>query len=229
MKTIGILGGISWQSTASYYKLLNEEVGSRLGGHHCADLRIWSGDFEDHHQAQKVGDHDWISRTLCGAARDLVASGAEILIIASNTAHEYADLIEAEAERPVAHIVDVTAHRIKATGMENVLLLGTDFVMSGDFYRDRMAESGIHCMVPDEGDRAEVHRIIFEELVFGEIDDGSHRALIEIIDAGAEEGAEGVILGCTELGLILDEGDARVPGFDTTRIHCQAVIDAALN
>jgi aspartate racemase len=143
--------------------------------------------------------------------------------------HKHADIIEAMTGLPVVNIIDATAHRIQTTGMDNILLLGTDYTMSGSFYKDRMAESGITCMVPETADRAEVHRIIFEELVHGVVDDGSHRTLVDIIDAWAEQGAEGVVLGCTELGLILNEDDARIPGFDTTRIHCHAIVDAALD
>lgn len=228
MKTVGIIGGISWQSTLSYYKLLNQLVSERLGGHHSADLRIWSQDFEELHQAQKSGDQDMIARRFVEAGKSLVEGGADLLVIASNTSHQHADLIEEEAGKPLIHIIDATAHRIDSTGMENVLLLGTDYTMSGDFYRDRMSTNGINCIVPDEDDRAEVHRIIFEELVYGMIDDGSHRTLVDLIDAEAERGAEGVILGCTELGMILDVNDARIPGFDTTMIHCQAIVDQAL-
>lgn len=228
MRTVGILGGMSWQSTASYYEMLNEEVGRRLGGHHSADLRIWSGDFEPHHQAQVRGDDDWVARVMVKAAADLVASGAELLVIASNTVHQYADLVESETGRRVVNVVDVTARRISESGLKSVLLLGTEYTMSGDFYAARMADNGIECIIPDEGDRAAVHRIIFEELVFGEVDDGSHRTLVDLIDASSEEGAEGVILGCTELGMILDEDDARIPGFDTTRIHCSAIVEEML-
>jgi aspartate racemase len=219
---------MSWQSTTSYYRLLNEEVGRRLGRHHCADLRIWSGDFERHHQAQLDGDDQWEATTMVDAARGLVAGGAELLAIASNTVHKHADLIESMAGAPVVNIIDATAHRIQATGLENVLVLGTDYTMSGDFYKVRMAESGINCMMPEDADRAEIHRIIFEELVHGDVDDGSHRTLVDIIDAWAEEGAEGAVLACTELSLILNEDDGLIPGFDTTRIHCQAIVDAAL-
>lgn len=219
---------MSWQSTATYYRLLNREVGRRLGGHHSADLRIWSGDFDPHHQAQLDGDDQWEATTMVEAARGLVAGGAELLAIASNTVHKHADLIESMAGAPVVNIIDATAHRIQATGLENVLLLGTEYTMSGDFYKDRMAESGIACLVPEDDDRAEIHRIIFEELVHGRIDDGSHRTLVDIVDTWAEEGAEGSVLACTELGLILNEDDAMIPGFDTTRIHCQAIVDAAL-
>lgn len=227
MKTVGLIGGLSWQSTLSYYRLLNEGVSDRLGGHHSADLRIWSVDFEPIHQAQLRDDHEWIAGELASAGRGLVEVGADLIVIASNTCHQYADQISEKAGKPVVHIVDATADRVRSSGMRRVLLLGTDYTMSGGFYVDLMAERGIECLVPEPAERAEVHRIIFDELVHGEIKEPSKAALLSIIDHAAKRGAEGVILGCTELGLILDEGDPVVPGFDTTRIHCSAVVDAA--
>lgn len=228
MKAIGLIGGLSWQSTLTYYRLLNEAMGERLGGHHSADLRIWSGDFEPIHQAQIKDDHDWIGLALAEAGKGLVESGAELLAIASNTCHRYAGQIETAAGIAAVHIIDATAERIAAADMSNVLLLGTDYTMSGEFYTARMSDNGIECIIPDERDRAEVDRIIFEELVFGDIDDSSHRTLVDLIDASSEDGAEGVILGCTELGMILDEDDARIPGFDTTKIHCSAIVEEML-
>jgi aspartate racemase len=228
LKTVGLIGGLSWQSTLTYYRLLNEGVSERLGGHHSADLRIWSVDFEPIHEAQVRDDHEWIAGELAAAGRGLAETGADLLVIASNTCHQYADRISAVAAKPVVHIVGATADRITTTGMETVLLLGTDYTMSGEFYVDLMAARGIECLVPDPADRAEVHRIIFEELVHGEIREMSKGTLLTIIEQAADRGAQGVILGCTELGLILDEGDAAVPGFDTTRIHCSSVVDAAL-
>ena len=228
MKTIGLIGGLSWQSTLTYYRLLNEGVSERRGGFHSADLRIWSVDFDPIHQAQIRDDHEWIAGELAAAGRGLAESGADLLAIASNTCHQYADRISEAAAKPVVHIVDATADRITTTGMETVLLFGTDYTMSGGFYVDLMAARGIGCIVPGPADRAEVHRIIFEELVHGDIKEESKGALLTIIEQSAERGAQGVILGCTELGLILDEGDAVVPGFDTTRIHCSYVVDAAL-
>jgi aspartate racemase len=228
LKTVGLIGGLSWQSTLTYYRLLNEGVSERLGGHHSADLRIWSVDFEPIHDAQLRDDHEWIAGELAAAGRGLTEIGADLLVIASNTCHQYADRISEAAAKPVVHIVDATADRIGTTGMETVLLLGTDYTMSGGFYVDLMAARSIRCLVPDPADRAEVHRIIFDELVHGDIRETSKTALLTIVEQAAERGAQGVILGCTELGLILDEGDAVVPGFDTTRIHCAAVVDAAL-
>ncbi|MEX0795577.1 MAG: amino acid racemase [Acidimicrobiia bacterium] len=228
MKTIGLIGGLSWQSTLTYYRLLNEAVGERLGGHHSADLRIWSGDFEPIHQAQLKDDHDWIGSVLADAGKGLAAAGADLLVIASNTCHRYAGQVESSAGIPVVHIIDATAERIAASDLTRVLLLGTDYTMSGEFYTGYMDRFGIECVVPEPDERTEVHRIIFDELVHGDIRKDSKRELLEIIERSASRGAEGVILGCTELGLILDEGDGAVPGFDTTTIHCAAVVDAAL-
>ncbi len=228
MKTIGLIGGLSWQSTLTYYRLLNEAVGERLNGHHSADLRIWSVDFEPIHQAQLKDDHDWIGSVLADAGKGLADAGADLLVIASNTCHRYAGQVESVARIPVIHIIDATAERIAASDMTKVLLLGTDYTMSGDFYSGSMARFGIECVVPGPAERTEVHRIIFDELVHGDIRQDSKRELLEIIERSASGGVEGVILGCTELGLILDEGDGAVPGFDTTPIHCAAVVDAAL-
>ena len=228
MKTIGLIGGLSWQSTLTYYRLLNEAVGERLGGHHSADLRIWSVDFEPIHQAQLKDDHDWVGSVLADAGKGLADAGADLLVIASNTCHRYAGQVESVARIPVVHIIDATAARITASDMKKVLLLGTDYTMSGDFDAGYMAHFGIECAVPGPAERTEVHRIIFDELVHGDIREDSKRELLEIIERSASRGAEGVILGCTELGLILDEGAGAVPGFDTTPIHCAAVVDAAL-
>ena len=228
MKTIGLIGGLSWQSTLTYYRLLNEAVGERLGGHHSADLRIWSGDFEPIHQAQLKDDHEWIGSVLADAGKGLAEAGADLLVIASNTCHRYAGHIEASAGIPVVHIIDATAGRIAASDMSKVLLLGTDYTMSGEFYTGYIDRFGIECVVPEPEERTEVHRIIFDELVHGDIREDSRRELLGIIERSASRGAEGAILGCTELGLILDEEDGAVPGFDTTTIHCAAVVDSAL-
>lgn len=228
MKTIGLIGGLSWQSTLTYYRLLNEAVGERLGGHHSADLRIWSGDFEPIHQAQLKDDHDWIGSVLADAGKCLAEVGADLLVIASNTCHRYAGQVEVAAGIPVVHIIDATAGRIAASNMSKVLLLGTDYTMSGEFYTGYMARFGIDSVVPGPEERTEVHRIIFDELVHGDIREDSKMELLGIIERSGGLGAEGVILGCTELGLILDEADGAVPGFDTTTIHCAAVVDAAL-
>jgi aspartate racemase len=228
LKTIGLIGGLSWQSTLIYYRLLNEAVGERRGGHHSADLRIWSVDFEPIHQAQLKDDHDWIGSVLADAGKGLAEVGADLLVIASNTCHRYAGQVEVAAGIPVVHIIDATAGRIAASNMSKVLLLGTDYTMSGEFYTGYMARFGIECLLPGPEERTEVHRIIFDELVHGDLREDSKRELLGVIERAAGRGAEGVILGCTELGLILDVGEGAVPGYDTTAIHCAAVVDAAL-
>lgn len=228
MKRIGILGGMSWQSTISYYRYINEDANARLGGDHSADIVIWSGDF--HPVAACTDARDWgeLARILVPAAKSLAAQGAEVMVIAANAAHSVADAVEAYGEVPVVNIIDVTAHRMKESGVEMAALLGTAAVMEEPFYRDRLEQNGIACLIPSEETRAEVNRIVFEELVFGVVDDGSHHTLVDAIDVLADEGAEGTILGCTELSLILDEDDGVIPGFDTTRIHAIAAVDAAL-
>ncbi len=220
---------MSWQSTVSYYRHMNEEVNARLGGQHSADLVIWSGDFAPVAECVQAKDWGELARILVPAGKSLAAQGAELLVIASNTVHSVADAVEAYAEVPVVNIIDVTAHRMREAGVDTAALLGTAAVMEEPFYRERMAENGITCLVPSEAARAEVDRIVFEELVFGTVDDGSHHTLVDVIDVLADEGAEGTILGCTELSLILDEDDGVVPGFDTTRIHAIAAVDAALD
>ena len=203
-------------------------MGEGRGGHHSADLRIWSGDFEPIHQAQLKDDHDWIGSVLADAGKRLAEAGADLLVIASNTCHRYAGQVETAAGIPLVHIIDVTAARIAASDMSKVLLLGTDYTMSGEFYTGYMDRFRIECVVPEPEERTEVHRIIFDELVHGDVREDAKRELLGIIERSADRGAEGVILGCTELGLILDEEDGAVPGFDTTKIHCAAVVEAAL-
>jgi len=229
MKRIGILGGMSWQSTISYYRYINEETHARLGGKHSADVVVWSGDFDPIAACTDTRDWGELARILVPAAKSLAAQGAEVMVIAANAAHSVADAVEAYGEVPVVNIIDVTAHRMMESGVETAALLGTAAVMEEPFYRERMAQNGIDCLVPSDETRTEIDRIIFEELVFGVIDDGSHRTLVDAIDVLADKGAEGTILGCTELSLILDEDDGVVPGFDTTRIHAIAAVDAALD
>lgn len=228
MRRIGLLGGMSWQSTISYYRYLNEETNTRLGGQHTADLLIWSGDFDPVARSTNARDWEELSRILVPAAKSLAAQGAEVMVIAANAAHAVADVVEAYGGVPVVNIIDVTAHRLKEAGVETAALLGTAAVMEEPFYRERLESNGIGVTIPSEGTRTEIDRIVFEELVNGTIDNDSHRTLVDAIDFLADQGAEGVILGCTELSLILDEDDAVIPGFDTTRIHAIAAVDAAL-
>jgi aspartate racemase len=228
MRRIGLLGGMSWQSTISYYRYINEEVNARLGGRHTADTVVWSGDFAPIAACTDARDWDGLARILVPAAKALAAQGAEVMVLAANAAHSVADVVEAYGGVPLVNIIDVTAHRLREAGVETAALLGTAAVMEEPFYRERMSVNGIECVAPGAAVRAEIDRIIFEELVLGTIDDGSHRTLVDTIDLLADEGAEGAILGCTELSLILDEDDGVIPGFDTTRIHAVAAVDAAL-
>lgn len=228
MRRIGILGGMSWQSTISYYRYINEEVNARLGGNHSADVLVWSGDFAPVAACTDTRDWEQLARILIPAATSLAAQGVEVMVLAANVAHSVADAVEAYGGVPVVNIIDVTAHRLKESGVETAGLLGTAAVMEEPFYRERMAANGIDCIVPSEAARAEIDRIVFEELVLGIVDNGSHRTLVDTIDVLADEGAEATILGCTELSMILDEDDGVVPGFDTTRIHAIAAVDAAL-
>ena len=228
MRRIGVLGGMSWQSTISYYRYLNEEVDARLGGDHSADLLIWSGDFAPIAKCTAERDWDTLARILVAAGKELTGQGVEVLLIAANTAHVVADIVEAYAGVSVVNMIDATAHRLQQSGIGTAGLIGTAAVMEEDFYRDRMADNGIECIVPSQEARTEVDRIVFEELVRGVVDDGSHRTLIDTIDILADQGAEATILGCTELSMILDEDDGVIPGFDTTRIHAVAAVEAAL-
>lgn len=228
MRRIGVLGGMSWQSTISYYRYINEETNARLGGRHSADLLVWSGDFDPVSRCTDTRDWGELARILVPAAKALVAQGAEVLVIAANAGHSVSDAVEAYGGAPVVNIIDVTARRLKESGVETAALLGTAAVMEERFYRERMEANGVDCLVPSADARAEINRIVFEELVHGIIDDGSHRSLVDTIDLLADQGAEGAILGCTELSMILDEDDAVIPGFDTTRIHAIAAVDASL-
>jgi aspartate racemase len=219
---------MSWQSTISYYRYLNEEANARLGGRHTADLLVWSGDFDPIARCTATRDWDGLARILVPAAKSLVAQGAQLIVIAANAAHSVADVVEEYGGATVVNIIDVTAYRLREAGVERAALLGTAAVMEEPFYRDRMADNGVEVIVPSEEVRAEVDRIVFEELVAGVVDNGSHRTLVDTIDLLAEDGAEGTILGCSELSLILDEDDGVIPGFDTTRIHAIAAVTAAL-
>lgn len=229
MRTLGLLGGMSWESTLPYYRIVNERVRQRLGGLHSAKLVLHSVDFAEIEALQHAGDWDAAGAILVGAARGLHAAGAEALVICTNTMHLVAPAIEAGVDLPLLHIADATAARIREAGLSRVALLGTRFTMERDFYRRRIEATGIDVIVPDAPQRDVVHRVIYEELCLGRILDASRDAYRAIIDDLVAKGAEGVILGCTEIGLLVGEGDATVPLFDTTRIHAEAAADWALD
>jgi aspartate racemase len=229
MKTIGLIGGLSWESTAPYYRHLNEGVRERLGGLHSARIVLWSFDFAQVEALQAEGDWAGATRLMEDAARRLAGAGAELIVIASNTMHRMADEVEAAAGLPLIHIADATGGAVRAASLRRPALLATRYTMEQDFYRGRLAaRHGVEAMVPDERGRELVHRIIYEELCVGIVRPQSKAAYLEEIKRLRRQGADGVILGCTEVGLLLGPEDTDLPMFDTTRLHVEKVLDVAL-
>lgn len=229
MKTLGLIGGMSWESTLPYYRLINEEVRARLGGLHSARLVLYSVDFHEIEVLQREARWDEAGAQLAAAARALDAAGAELLVLCTNTMHKVADAIEAATARPLLHIADPTAEAIRAAGLQRVGLLGTRFTMEQGFYRGRLEQRhGIDVIVPEVAEREQVHRIIYDELCLGEVRDDSRAVYRKVIAALIARGAQAVILGCTEIGLLVDADDASVPLFDTTVLHARRAVDLAL-
>jgi aspartate racemase len=230
MKTIGIIGGMSWESSLEYYRIVNQAVKARLGGFHSADCLMYSVDFHEIEQMQANDDWDAAGVALADAARRLERGGAGVIILATNTMHRVADAITSAVDVPFIHIADATADAIKTAGVNSVALLGTRFTMEGDFMRGRLVEQHqLDVRVPADADRATVHRIIYNELVLGEINAASRTAYVEVIEGMAANGAGGVILGCTEIGLLIQQEHVSIPAFDTTRIHAEAAVAFALD
>jgi aspartate racemase len=229
MRTIGLLGGMSWESTAIYYQFANEIVRDRLGGLHSAPLLLTSVDFAEVAELQSSGRWDEAGELLATEAQRLETAGAEILVLCTNTMHKVADAIEAAVNVPLLHLGDATAGAVRAAGLTTVGLLGTGFTMSQDFYRNRMESHGLRVLVPDADDQAMVHRVIYDELCLGVVRDESRAAYVEVVDRLVASGAEGIILGCTEIELLIGPEDLDVPSFPTTRIHVEAAVDAALD
>ncbi len=226
MRMLGLLGGMSWESTLLYYRLLNEGVKARLGGLHSAPLLLWSLDFAPVAEGQAAGEWDALGRKLGGAGRRLAQAGAEALLICSNTMHRLHAEIEATAGVPAIHIADATGAALRRAGRRRPALLGTRFTMEGAFYRARLAERhGVEALVPDEAGRTLVHEIIYEELCRGIIRSESKAAYLEVIGRLRAEGADSVILGCTEVTLLVGQLDTDLPVFDTTAIHAQAGVE----
>jgi len=229
MKTIGLLGGMSWQSTIEYYRILNEEVASRLGGLHSAKIVMYSVDFDGIPEMQRRGDWMTAGRVLAEAAQGLERAGADMVLICANTMHIVADAVQQAVRIPLVHLADVTAARVKRAGLTRVGLLGTRYTMEKDFLKDRLASHGLTVHVPEAEDREEVHRIIYEELCRGIITEESRRRVKDVAERLAARGAEGILLGCTELPLLIRPGDLSVPEFDTTRIHAETAVEMALS
>jgi aspartate racemase len=230
MKTIGLLGGMSWESSIEYERIINEEVRLRLGGNHSADLLIRSYDFAEIERLQQAGDWAAAGARLGADARRLQDVGAELIVLCTNTMHRVADAIEDAISVPFLHLADTTALAIKRSGIDRVALLGTRYTMEQDFYRGRLQRRhGINVMVPGESDRAVIHDIIYRELVRGIVRDDSRRAYLDIIDRLTADGAQGVVAGCTEIELLVTADYVDCPYFPTTHLHAQAAVDAALD
>jgi len=225
MKRIGIIGGMSWESSAEYYRLINEGIRKRLGGLHSAEMLMLSVDFEPIERLQHAGEWESLGERLATAARDLERGGAEGLLLATNTMHKVAEAIEAAVEIPLLHIADATGERLRSDGIGRVGLLGTAFTMEEPFYRRRLEERfGLEVLVPEAVQRERVHRVIYDELCLGITREDSREAYRSIIAELARRGAQAVILGCTEIGLLIRQEDMSVPLYDTTRIHAEAAV-----
>lgn len=220
---------MSWESTIPYYRFINQEIQRRLGGLHSAKILLYSFDFEEVEVLQHAGRWDAAGQMMADAAVRLQDAGAELLVICTNTMHKVAPTVEQRLHIPLIHIADATGEAIREQGLERVALLGTRFTMEGDFYRGRLEERfGLDVLIPGEDDRADIHRVIYDELCQGEIRETSRQRFAEVIAGLALEGAEGVILGCTEIGLLVGPKDAAIPVFDTTEIHARRAAMAAL-
>lgn len=228
MKTIGLLGGMSWESTVSYYRIVNTVVKERLGGLHSARCLLYSVDFQEIEACQSAGDWGRSALLLGAAAQNLEKGGADFIVICTNTMHKVAPSIQAAVSIPLLHIADVTAAEILGHGLRSVGLLGTRYTMEEDFYCGRLRRQGLEVLIPDAPERDTINRVIFEELCLGEIREDSRKKFQAVVAGLAKRGARGVILGCTEIGLLLRPEDADLPLFDTTVLHAAAAANLAL-
>lgn len=219
MKTIGLIGGMSWESTVTYYQILNETVKQRLGGLHSAKILLYSVDFDEIEKYQSSGEWEKSAEVLSQAAMNLEKAGADFIVICTNTMHKVAPKIQSHISIPIIHIAEATADELIKRGISRVALLGTKYTMTQDFYKDKLLKAGIDVVIPDSTGIETVNDIIYKELCLGIISEESKKKYLEIIDRLAEQGAQGVILGCTEIGLLIQQADTSLPVFDTTQIH----------
>jgi len=230
MKTIGLIGGMSWESSIEYYRIINETVRAKLGGLHSAKSIMYSVDFAEIEVLQHQGKWDEAAELMIAAAKNVENGGADFVIICTNTMHKMADEVQKRIQIPLLHIADATAKTIKARGLRRIGLLGTKFSMEEDFYRGRLAEKHrLEVLIPTTEEREIVHRVIYDELCVGKIDRASKEQYISIMDRLVKNGAEGIILGCTEITLLVRDEDSHVPLFDTTNIHAVAAVEYALD
>ncbi|WP_041409896.1 aspartate/glutamate racemase family protein [Shewanella amazonensis] len=229
MKTIGLLGGMSWESSLNYYKAINEGVKARLGGLHSAKILMYSVNFAEIEQLQHQGDWSTCATILTDAAKSIESAGADFLLICTNTMHKVAPEIDANIGIPILHIADATAERLKSDGIDRVGLLGTRFTMEQDFYKSRLIERyGIEVLVPNAAERELVHDVIYNELCLGKIKPKSREVYLAIIDSLANAGAEAIILGCTEIALLVEQNHTHIKLYDTTQIHAEQAVAKAL-
>jgi aspartate racemase len=234
MKTIGIIGGVSWESSIEYYRLMNELVNKKLGDLHSAKILMYSiefGDFSEEERIAEKGNWTLINNTMIDAAERLKKGGADFIVIASNTMNSRDDLIQEKVDIPVLNIIDATGEKVKESGIKNVALLGTNYTMEQDFYKDPLEKKyGLNVVIPNTTEREYINTVIFDELCAGKVYDKSRERFVQIINRLVdEEGAQGVILGCTEIPLLIKQEDVKVPVFDTTYIHSEAAVNYALN
>ena len=228
MKTIGLIGGMSWESTVTYYAVINETVKEQLGGLHSAKILLFSVDFDEIEHCQSAGDWKKSAEILADAGLRLEKAGADFIVICTNTMHKVAPQIRSRLSVPLVHIAEVTAEALKAAGLSRIGLLGTKYTLMEPFYLDVLRENGLEVLVPDKAAVSEVNRVIFDELCLGRIRENSRREVLDMIDGLQRRGAQGVILGCTELGLLIRPEDTDLPLFDTARMHAQAAAMKAL-
>ena len=228
MKTIGLIGGMSWKSTIPYYRIINEEVKNRLGGLHSAKIVLYSVEFDEIEKCQSNGEWEKSGDILGNAAKAVESAGADFLLICTNTMHKVVPQIASMIDIPIIHIADATADELEKNSTRSIGLLGTKYTMTQDFYKQRLIDRGIRVLIPDEGDIETVNTVIFDELCVGKISDVSREKLKEIITKLKCKGAEGVILGCTEIGLLIHQSDVDIPVFDTTVIHARKAAELAI-
>ena len=229
MKTIGLIGGMSWESTVPYYQIINNEVKKRTGGLHSAKVILYSVEFDEIEKCQSNGDWEKSGDILGDAAQGLEAAGADFILICTNTMHKVAPQIQSMIHIPIIHIADATAQELEKCQIRRVGLLGTKYTMTQEFYKQRLIDRGIEVMIPDLEDIDAVNDIIFHELCIGKIREESRKKFQNIIDSLKDKGADGVILGCTEIGLLIHQADSSLPVFDTTMIHAKRAVEIALN
>ena len=230
MKTIGLLGGMSWESTVEYYRLINEGIKSKLGCLHSAQIAMYSVDFEPIEQLQKSGDWESSGEILADAAKKIESAGADFLLICTNTMHKVAQQIEAAIQIPLIHIADATAEELIKNNMQSVGLLGTVFTMEQDFYKGRLQDKfGLNVVIPEKADREIVHKVIYQELCLGNVQTNSRNEYLRIIKDLSEQGAQAVVLGCTEIGILVKQSDTEIKLLDTTAIHAQKAVEMAIS